>query len=113
VKLPADAYIAPEKLTGYVLVKRSVGDKSEFWKRAGYTLDNARRLERDIRRQILIKDAVPTRKTIYGQHYEITITLKVKTVWIDEVKTSLTKEFKRSRLEHYCYSTRIRDQAAR
>jgi hypothetical protein len=71
MKLPADAHIAPGKLSRYLLVKRSVGDKSEFLKRAGYTLQNAQRLERDIRTQILTKDAVVTKRTIYGQHYEI------------------------------------------
>jgi hypothetical protein len=71
VKLPADARIAPEKLTRYLLVKRSVGDKSEFLKRAGYTLPNVQRLERDIRQQIFTEDAVAAKRTIYGQHYEI------------------------------------------
>lgn len=37
MKLSQDAEIAPEKLTRYLLVKRSVGDKSEFLKLAGYT----------------------------------------------------------------------------
>jgi hypothetical protein len=60
-----------KKLSRYLLVKRSVGDKSEFLKRAGYTLQNAQRLERDIRTQILTKDAAVTKKTIYGQHYKI------------------------------------------
>jgi hypothetical protein len=99
VKLPADARIAPEKLIRYLLIKRSVGDKSEFLKRAGYILDNAQRLERDIRKQILAEDAVVTKKTIYGQHYDIRasltgpnkITLKVKTVWMQELKTGITK----------------------
>jgi hypothetical protein len=99
MKLPADARIAPEKLTHYLLVKRSVGDKSEFLKRAGYTLQNVQRLERDIRSQILTKDAVVTKRTIYGQHYEIRAplrgpnkaTLNVKTVWMQELKTGLTK----------------------
>jgi hypothetical protein len=34
MKLPIDALIAPEKLTRYLLVKRAVGDKSEFLKQA-------------------------------------------------------------------------------
>jgi hypothetical protein len=58
MKLPTDAQIAPEKLTRYLLVKRPVGDKSELLKQAAYTLDNPERLEEDIRRQILILDAV-------------------------------------------------------
>ena len=38
MKLSQDAEIAPEKLTRYLLVKRAVGDKSEFLKLAGYIL---------------------------------------------------------------------------
>jgi hypothetical protein len=45
MKLPTDTQIAPEKLTRYLLVKRPVGDKSEFLKQAAYTLDNPERLE--------------------------------------------------------------------
>jgi hypothetical protein len=36
MKLSQDAEFAPEKLTRYLLVKRAVGDKSEFPKLAGY-----------------------------------------------------------------------------
>ena len=53
MKLVQDAEIAPEKLTRYLLVKRPVGDKSEFLKRAGYALDNWQQLEQDIRQQVL------------------------------------------------------------
>jgi hypothetical protein len=99
VKLPADARIAPEKLTRYLLVKRSVGDKSEFLKRAGYTLDNSQRLERDIRRQVLTEDAILIQSTSYGELYEIRASLtgpnktslKVKTVWMQELRTGVTK----------------------
>jgi hypothetical protein len=99
MKLPANAQIAREKLTSYLLVKRPVGDKSEFLKRAGYTLNNAQRLERDIRRQILSKDAAAIKNTVYGELYEIRASLtgpnktilKVKTVWMQEVKTGITK----------------------
>lgn len=99
MKLPADAQIAPEKLTKYLLVKRPVGDKSEFLKGAGYTLDNSERLEEDIRKQILVLDAVSLEKTNYGELFEIRgslagpngTTLKVKTVWMRELRTGITK----------------------
>ena len=99
MKLPTNAQIAPEKLTGYLLVKRPVGDKSDFLKRAGYTLDNPRRLEQDIRSQILTLDAVSIEKTDYGEVFEIRASLKgpngtalkVKTVWMQELKTGITK----------------------
>jgi hypothetical protein len=45
MKLPTDTQIEAEKLTRYLLVKRPVGDKSEFLKQAAYTLDNPERLE--------------------------------------------------------------------
>jgi hypothetical protein len=99
MKLPADAQIAPEKLTKYLLVKRPVGDKSEFLKQAGYTLDNSERLEEDIRRQILILDAVSIEKTNYGDLFEIrgslagpnARVLRVTTVWMQEFGTGITK----------------------
>jgi hypothetical protein len=99
MKLPTDAQIAPEKLTRYLLVKRPLGDKSEFLKQAGYTLDNPERLEEDIRRQILILDAVSVEKTNYGELFEIrgslagpnTRVLKVKTIWMQEFGTGITK----------------------
>jgi hypothetical protein len=99
MKLPTNAHIAPEKLSRYLLVKRPVGDKSVFLKQAGYTLDNPKRLEEDIRRQILILDAVSIEKTSYGELFEIRASLagpngtalKVKTVWMQELKTGITK----------------------
>jgi hypothetical protein len=99
MKLPPDAQIAREKLTQYLLVKRVVGDKSEFLKQAGYTLDNPQRLEEDIRRQILTQDAVTLERTRYGELFEIRASLagpngkvlKVNTVWMEEFGTGITK----------------------
>ena len=99
MKLPRNAHIAPEKLTRYLLLRRPVGDKSEFLKRAGYVLDNWQQLEHDIRQQILAKDAVSTKRTAYGEYLEINTSLKgpngvalqVKTVWMTESKTGITK----------------------
>jgi hypothetical protein len=71
MKLPADTQIAREKLTRYLLVKRPIGDKSEFLKQAGYTLDNPQRLEEDIRKQILTQNAVSIEKAKYGELFEI------------------------------------------
>ncbi len=99
MKLPADAEITSEKLTNYLLVKRPVGDKSVFLKRAGYGLDNWRRLEQDIREQILSKDAVSIEKTSYGEYFEIRalltgpnrVMLRVRTVWMRESASGITK----------------------
>ena len=99
MKLPSNALIASEKLTKYLLVKRSVGDKSEFLKQAGYTLENWQRLEQDIRQQILSKDAVPIEQTEYGELFEIQaslvgpngVALNMRTIWMRESRSGLTK----------------------
>jgi hypothetical protein len=96
---PLIALIAVEKLTHYLLVKRPVGDKSDFLKQAGYAVDNPRRLEEDIRTQILSQEATPIETTDYGELFEIKGTLvgpngtalKVKSVWMEEWKTDATK----------------------
>ena len=92
VNLPTDAEIAAEKLTRYLLVKRPVGDKSEFLKQAGYTLDNWRKLEQDIRRQILSKEAVPTEQTPYSQDTsgKRRLTLPCPTSWLRSRKFFLS-----------------------
>jgi len=41
MKLPADAIIAAEKVTRYLLVSQTRGDKSAFLARGGYTIENA------------------------------------------------------------------------
>lgn len=99
MKLPADAQIAAEKLTDYLLVKRPFGDKSQFLRQAGYTLDNWEVLEQDIGQQILAKEATSTELTRYGEYFEIRaslsgpngVTLKVKTVWMKESRSGVTK----------------------
>jgi hypothetical protein len=82
-----------------LLVKRPVGDKSEFLKRAGYGLDNWQQLEQDIRQQILAKEAISAKQTAYGEYFEIRtsltgpngVRLEVKTVWMIESKSGITK----------------------
>lgn len=99
MKLPKDSLIASEKLTKYLLVKRPVGDKSEFLKQAGYTLDNWHKLAQDIREQILPKDAVLMERTAYGELFEIRgiivgpngAVLALRTVWMREAATGATK----------------------
>jgi hypothetical protein len=76
-----------------------VGDKSEFLKQGGYTLDNWNQLEQDIRRQILTKEAFPIEQTPYGELFEIPAVLKgpngrslgVRTVWMRESESGITK----------------------
>lgn len=99
MKLPSHALIATEKLTKYLLVKRPIGDKSEFLRQAGYTLDNWQQLEQDIRQQILSQEAVPIEPTRYGEYFEIRaslrgphgVALNVRTVWMRESSSGVTK----------------------
>jgi hypothetical protein len=49
MKLPADAIIAAEKVTRYLLVSQTRGDKSAFLARGGYTIENADQLLHDLR----------------------------------------------------------------
>ncbi len=80
-------------------MKRPVGDKSEFLKRAGYALDNWQQLEQDIRQQILSKEAIPIEQTRYGEYFEIRaplsgpnrVALNVSTVWMKESSSGVTK----------------------
>ena len=99
MKLPSDALIATDKFTKYLLVKRPVGDKSEFLSQAGYTLDNWQELGQDIRQQILSQEAVPIEQTRYGEYFEIRaslrgpngVALNVRTVWMRESSSGVAK----------------------
>ena len=76
MKLPSDALIALEKLTGYLLVAQPRGDKSRFLAQAGYTMANPEQLRRDLQEQILSLDATPLPPRGYGDMYEICGTLR-------------------------------------
>jgi hypothetical protein len=99
VKLPEDSHIAREKLTRYLLVPRTRGDKSAYLALAGYTLDNFTTLLTDLRAQILNQDAAALETTSYGQLYEIRAplvgpsgrTLRVRTIWMTEYLSGVTK----------------------
>ena len=99
MKLPANAVIASEKLTGYLLRKLPENDKSGFLAQAGYTLNNPERLATDLRNQILIHEAEFRESTEYGDKYSIRgelsgpngRKLKVATIWMIEDATKLTK----------------------
>ena len=99
MKLPEDTLIAHEKLTQYLLVPKKRNDKSQWLARAGYSLENWRILENDLRNQILSVDATPTESTEYGQMYEIRRkligpngkSLPVCTIWMAETAIGNTK----------------------
>jgi len=99
MRLPTDAVIAADKLTRYLLVPQVRGDKSAFLGEAGYTADNADRLLRDLRSQILPLDAVVLESNKFGQYYEIRgrltgpngLVLAVRTIWMTEHLSGITK----------------------
>jgi len=92
MKLPADAVIAQEKLTQYLLVPQVRGDKSSFLKRAGYELENFERLQNDLRSQILSLEAETGENNEFGQYFQIRgdlrgpngVALHVRTIWMKE-----------------------------
>ena len=67
------AVIDSEKLRDYLLsLSHPVGRfKAAFFSSLGYTQEDWRQLEADLRRQHLTKDAVLRRETSYGRKYEI------------------------------------------
>lgn len=99
MKLPADAVIAENKLTRYLLLPHARGDKSAFLAGAGYALGHADQLERDLRTQILPLEAQRLESNKFGQYYQIrgTLTgpngmaLPVRTIWMTEHLSGITK----------------------
>lgn len=71
MKLPADAVIAESKLTRYLLRRREEDHKSGFLAIAGYSVDNWRRLEQDIRSILSAGDAELIDVTEHGEMYHI------------------------------------------
>lgn len=99
MKLPAEAIIAEEKLTRYLLVPQLRGDKSAFLERAGYNLNDFERLRGDLRAQILSLEAEPLEINKFGQYFEIrgdlrgpsAVTLRVRTIWMKEHLSGVVK----------------------
>ncbi len=90
MKLSQDAIISERKIREYLLTPRTEDDKSGFLALAGYSLQNWRELERDLRLEVDKGDALLIRTTQYGEMYHIKGQLKgpngtildVITVWI-------------------------------
>jgi len=66
VKLPEDAIIDERKIREYLLTPRIEDDKSGFLALAGYSLQNWRDLEADLRREVEEGDPLLIRTTQYG-----------------------------------------------
>ena len=99
MKLPADSVIAPEKLSRYLLVRLTRGDKSGFLALAGFGQGNSAELEKALREQVLTQEAVPVERNKFGEVFEIRgrITgpngrvLSVRTIWMTEHLSGQTK----------------------
>lgn len=99
MKLPADLFIAPEKLTDYLLIWQRRGDKSGYLADAGYNLETVPRLEADLRRLAAQAEAVRVRSNAFGDYYETVgdlvgpngARLRVKAIWMNERLSGRTK----------------------
>ena len=99
MKLPPNTVIPIEKATRYLLVPQARSDKSAFLQRAGYSLENAEQLLRDLRMQVLPLKATPLQSNQFGQYYEIRgelagpngRRLTVRTIWITERLSGATR----------------------
>jgi hypothetical protein len=99
MRLPADAIIAREKMTRYLLIRQARGDKSAFLARAGYASETADQLLHDLRTQLLPLDATQLHSTGFGDFYEIRgaltgpngIALSVRSIWMKEYLSGVTK----------------------
>jgi hypothetical protein len=99
VKLPADAYIDPRKITDYLLRPLEDSDKSAFLAHAGYTEENPELLLSDIRTQLIPLDATDLGPFAFGRKYEIDgeltgpsgVTLQLKSIWATISATGQTR----------------------
>ena len=99
MKLPGDAIIALEKLTGYLLAEQPHGDKSRFLADAGYSMANPEQLRRDLREHLLPLEAIPLPSRGYGDLHEIRgilrgpngVGLPVRSIWMREQATGRVK----------------------
>jgi hypothetical protein len=90
MRIPADAIIPGEKITKYLLIPKSSGDKSKYLAAAGFTPATAAALESEIRRLIAEVDGIVERATQRGVYYNVIGTLAgpsgiarpVKLVWL-------------------------------
>lgn len=97
--MPVDTIIARTKVDAYLLRHRDEDDKSVFLSLAGYVLENADQLIKDLREQLLPLDAEFFDQTEYGPKYRIRgrlvgpnrYVLQVVSIWMKEDATGQTK----------------------
>lgn len=90
MRIPNDAVIPAEKITGYLLVPRPWDDKSRFLDQVGFVLDDPSDLEVAIRRTAAEFDAIDDGENEYGTFYRVEgdlagpngRTLQVVLIWL-------------------------------
>ena len=96
--LNPNAIIPEAKLTKYLLVWKPKNDKSGFFFFLGYTIDNWKQLEEDLKK-LLVNQAIYNKSSNFGDIYEVKgilpgrngVTLKVATYWIIDSLTNETR----------------------
>lgn len=89
-RIPPDADVPVEKLTGYLLVPRERDDKSRYLAQAGFTLETAAALAREIRQLAAKGKAVEDGENEYGVFLRVEGDLRgpnghvlpVTTIWL-------------------------------
>lgn len=71
MKIPADSFIDPRKISHHLLRPLEECDKSEFLADAGYDLTDSQRLLDDIRTQLLPLDAERIGAVEHGEKFRI------------------------------------------
>lgn len=91
MKIPADAVIADDKITVYLLVSKPRNDKSQYLAQAHFTAQNPHILREALRVLTREQEALAQRSNEYGTFYEVTgdlvgptgIHLPVVTIWLE------------------------------
>jgi hypothetical protein len=99
MKLPANAIMAREKATEYLLVRQGRNDKSAFLEKGGYTSANPDALIAGLKELRELNDAMPVDDNPFGVYYEVVgilrgpagIGLRVRTIWMTEHLSGVTK----------------------
>ena len=99
MKIPADSFIDPRKISHYLLRPLEESDKSEFLADAGYELADSQRLLDDIRTQLLPLDAEHIGPFAYGEKFRIrgflqgpnAVRLPVVSIWATLHSTGQTR----------------------
>ena len=99
MKLPANAVIAREKVTDYLLVRQNRNDKSAFLEISGYLPANPDALISDLVGLREQNEAMPVDENQFGRYYEVVgvlrgplgIGLLVRTIWMTEHLSGVTK----------------------